>query len=257
MNNLDLFRKKLADGKLCIGMAIDMSDPRVSEMIGELGYDWSFIDMEHSMLDLRAVEGHLMASRARETAPIIRVHSSDPVLMKRILDLYPAGIIVPQIRSAAEARRAIDASLYPPRGERGYGPIRGVRYGLESQEDYLANFDLFRVVQIEHTGAVAELDAILEIDALDGVIIGPNDLSGSMGKLGQTDDPEVVAVIDEVSKKVIDSGKYLGSSTGFSETGLKRWLDRGASFISLEGDIWNLCEASRKVLNAARVLGDA
>jgi 2-keto-3-deoxy-L-rhamnonate aldolase RhmA len=129
MNNLAAFRKKLRAGQICVGIGIFLSAPAVSELIGEAGYDFTFSDMEHRPHRLARATNHLHALRGSDTAALIRVPAPDPVLMKPILDLYPAGIMIPQVRSAKEARAAVRGALYPPRGERGFGPMRGIRYG--------------------------------------------------------------------------------------------------------------------------------
>src|SRR6185436_3836034 len=128
---------------------------------------------------------------------LVRVPACDPVWIRQVLDLGAHGVIVPLVQSAADAVRAVTASKYPPSGTRGVGMTRATGYGLEL-ESYIAraNEECAVILQIEHIDAVKNIDAILAVPGLDGILIGPNDLSGSMGKLGNTGDPEVVQAMD-------------------------------------------------------------
>ena len=191
VNNVDRFRQRLQQGKICVGTSVSLTDPIVSELAAEAGNDLVWIEMEHSYLDLRALLGHLAALRGTQAAPIVRVAWNDPVLIKPILDLAPAGIVVPMVCSGEEAAKAVGACRYPPQGVRGFGPIRNM-YGIETMEEYLAiaSEQIMVFVQIEHIQAVHNLDEILATPGLDGVVIGRNDLTGSMGKLGQHSDPK-------------------------------------------------------------------
>ena len=254
MNNADLFRERIHSGKICVGMAITFNDPAVSELAADAGYDFTWIDMEHAPLDMTATLGHVMALRGTETAPFVRVRCNDVNVIKPVLDLAPAAIIIPAVNSADEARAAVRACKYPPRGVRGYGPRRGQRYGAASQQEYLAtaNQQILVIVQIEHSDAVKNLDAILAVPGLDGICLGPNDLSGSMGKLGKANDPEVVQAMDSVIEKVRGTGLFLGVSTGYSSDTLPVWIEKGVQWINLNVDWLNLFTESKNVVDAVR-----
>jgi len=254
MNQANLFRERICSGKICVGMAITFSDPAVSELVAEAGYDFTWIDMEHAPLDIPATLGHVMALRGTETAPFVRVRCNDVNVIKPMLDLAPAGIIVPAVSTAEEAGAAVRACKYPPVGVRGYGPRRGQRYGAVSQQEYLTTADqqILVMVQIEHIEAVRNLDSILEVPGLDGICLGPNDLSGSMGKLGKIDDPEVVRAMDSVMEKVKRTQVFLGVSTGYNSDTLPVWLEKGAQWINLNVDWANLFIQSRSVVDAVR-----
>lgn len=257
MNNVDRFRERIRAGQLCVGTAITFSDPAVSELIAEAGYDFTWIDMEHAPLDLSATLAHVTAVRGTETAPFVRVRCNDVNVIKPVLDLAPAGLIVPSVNSAAEADAAVRACKYPPRGVRGYGPRRGQRYGAMSQQEYLAVADrqTLVIIQIEHIEAVKNLESILAVPGLDGICLGPNDLSGSLGKLGQIQDAEVVGAIDTVVKKVRQTGLFLGVSTGYSPKTLPMWIEKGIQWINLNVDWANLFTQSKLVIDAARAIG--
>ena len=257
MNNSDLFRKRIRSGKICVGMAITFNDPAVSELAAEAGYDFTWIDMEHSPLDMPATLGHVMALRGTKTAPFVRVRSNDVNVIKPVLDFAPAAIIIPAVNSAGEARAAVRACKYPPQGVRGYGPRRGQRYGAVSQQEYLATADqqTLVIVQIEHIEAVKNLDAILAVPGLDGICLGPNDLSGSMGKLGKADDPKVVQIIDSVIEKVRRTEIFTGVSTGYHPDTLPVWIEKGVQWINLNVDWLNLFTQSKSVVDAVRKIG--
>jgi 2-keto-3-deoxy-L-rhamnonate aldolase RhmA len=254
LNNVEVFKKKIQDGEVCVGVSVSLCDPAISELFADTGYDFTWIDMEHTVMSLETVLGHIMAVRGTGTAPLVRVPWNDPVLIKPVLEMEPAGIIVPMVRSATEAAAAVAACKYPPRGIRGFGPGRGNQFGGTSTEDYLKEADdrNLVIVQVEHIDAVNDLDAILEIPGLDGMVLGPNDLAGSMGKLGRTSDPEVEAAMDEVIAKGRRSEKFIGASVGYSPEAIRGWLAKGVRWIAVGQDTANLYEYSRTVLDDVR-----
>ncbi len=119
---MERFRQRLEDGKVCVGTSVQLTDPFVSEIAAEAGNDFIWIEMEHSYLDLKGCLGHIMAVRGTQTAALVRVPCNDPNVLKPYLDMAPAGIVVPMIRSAEEAAAAVDACRYPPEGNRGFDP---------------------------------------------------------------------------------------------------------------------------------------
>ena len=254
VNNIERMRSRLDAGAVVIGMGVTFSDPAVSELIAEAGYDFSWIDMEHAPLDLQCALQHIVAHRGTATAPFVRVQQNDVNVIKPVVDLAPAGIIVPQVNSAAEAEAVVSACRYPPVGARGYGPRRGQAFGAISQLDYLQQVtdDPIIAIQIEHVDAVNNLDGILSVPGIDILCLGLNDLSGSMGKLGQIDDPEVVAAVETVARKVRESDRVLGISTFYSAETYERWMELGVRWLNLNVDWANLFQVGRQVLEATR-----
>ena len=254
INNLEKFKARIASGQLCVGTAITFSDPSVSELYGDAGYDFTWIDTEHAPFDLSTTLGHIMAVRGTGTAPFVRVPSNDPVIIKPVLELVPAAIIVPMIKTAEDAIQAVRACRYPPNGIRGYAPRRGLGFGGIPQARYLESADAQTMVilQIEQIEAVQNIDAILKTPGLNGICIGPNDLSGSMGRLGRTTDPEVIAAIDTVLKKARQTDLLLGVATGFDPKTLQQWVEKGIQWICLNVDFANLYNSSKAVLEGAR-----
>jgi 2-dehydro-3-deoxyglucarate aldolase/4-hydroxy-2-oxoheptanedioate aldolase len=256
MNNLEKFMGKITAGKTCFGCGISFADASVSELLGEVGYDFAWIDMEHSTLSLESALNHVMVLRGSDTAPFIRVPWNDPILLKPVLELEPAAVIVPMVKTAAEAAKAVAACKYPPAGVRGFGPRRGMRFGAVGVRDYLARADRQTLVmlQVEHVDGLANLEQILAVDGVDGICVGPFDLSGSMRKLGQVDDPEVRAAIVRVLRATRAAGKLPGIACGFHPETVKLWIDSGAQWINLGADWINLFARSRDLLTRAREL---
>ncbi len=257
VNNIEIIRQRLAAGEICIGMGVTFADPAISELIAEAEYDFSWLDMEHASLDHQTVLQHIVAHRGTRTAPFVRVRQNDLNVIKPVLDLAPAGIIVPQVNSGAAAQAVVQACRYPPTGVRGYGPRRGQRFGAISQPEYLEQVvdDPVIAIQIEHIDAVHNLDEILAVTGIDILCLGLNDLSGSMGKLGLIDDPEVRAAVDTVARKVGASDRILGISTFYSAETYARWIELGITWLNLNVDFANLFRAGREVIEAVRPEG--
>jgi 2-keto-3-deoxy-L-rhamnonate aldolase RhmA len=249
INNLEKFRDTMA-GRTAIGTVITLSDPAVSELAADAGFDFTWIDAEHAPHTLESIMGHVMAVRGTNCAPLVRVPWNEPGIIKPILDLAPAGVIIPMVNTVKAAREAVAACKYPPQGIRGCGVRRGVRYGATPFKDYLkqSESDPMVIVQIEHIEAVKNLDAILKVPGIDSICVGPCDLSGSMGKLNQTDDPEVCRVINEICAKTKEAGLLLGTAGG----PLPVWQQRGVNWIALTSDCGSMFAQSRQILEACR-----
>lgn len=250
MNKL---KEKLLRGEKALGTHILLNGNRTTELIGSLGFDYLWIDTEHTSISLHEVEDHLFAARLSGVPAIVRVPWNDPVRMKPILEMGPDGIIVPMVNSYEEALKAVQACLYPPKGNRGYGPRRASFYGLTPLDQYLesAEKDMMRIVQVEHIDAVRDLKRIVTIDEIDAYIIGPMDLSASIGKLGKLDDPELCALFDEIIATVHAAGKPVGVSYGLcGQDEIEKWKSRGVDMISLA------CETDFIIAQAKKLLED-
>jgi 2-keto-3-deoxy-L-rhamnonate aldolase RhmA len=224
---------------LVLGTTVTLADLCVTEALGTTGLDFVWIDTEHTALDRKDVCAHLVAAKAAGISSLVRVPWNDPVLIKPILDMGPDGVVVPYIRSVEEARRAVASFFYPPKGIRGFGPLRAagygsypVRPGATAPQRPVAIF-----LQAEHRDCIDCLDEILEIDGLDGIVVGPMDLSASYGKLGRLDDPALDRVMDDLARKVVASGRILGISMGFDPVRVAQWIGRGVSLMSLSMDV--------------------
>ncbi|MBQ6035727.1 MAG: 4-hydroxy-3-methylbut-2-en-1-yl diphosphate synthase [Lachnospiraceae bacterium] len=250
MNKL---KEKLRRGETALGTHIMLNHNATTEMIASLGYDYLWIDTEHASTSLEQVTGHLLAARSMGVPAIVRVPWNDPVRLKPILEMGPEGILAPMVNSADEARRFVDACLYPPKGSRGFGPQHANFFGRVPLDEYLKNAeeDMMRLIQIEHVKAVRALDEILAVEGIDAYIIGPMDLSGSIGKLGQLEDPEVNALLKEIVTTVHAAGKIAGVSFGMTDAaGIRKWKDLGVDMISLG------CESDYILAGASKQLKD-
>ncbi|HBE77683.1 MAG TPA: aldolase [Firmicutes bacterium] len=222
-----------------LGTHISLNDSAITELIGNLGFDYLWIDMEHTAIDLYCLQQHLIAARAARVSAIVRIPWNDPVRAKPVLDMGPDGIVFPMVNSYEEAKKAVESCMYPPKGNRGFGPRRAIEFGNIDIQNYLACVDqlLLKFIQIEHIDAVRDLDRILTIEEIDGLVIGPRDLAASMGKIGAWDDPEVLTTIQSVINKVHAAGKPVGLSSGFcAYQDIQRWRDRGVDMLSIAAD---------------------
>ena len=235
--NLAKFRKKLDSGELCLGVAITIADPAVTEAICE-SVDFLWIDLEHNPTNLETLLAHLIAARAAGAAALVRVPSQDVGWIKRVLDTGAEGIIMPQSQSAQEVREFVSACRYPPMGTRGFGPRRPTNYGRLGGDAYLenANKNLFVAAQIETVSALHEIDEIVNIDGLDSLVVGPNDLSGSMGMLGKTEHPQVLDAIGTIAGKARGAGLYVGAGMGAQPDYARKLAGLGVQWIQCGGD---------------------
>lgn len=245
MNNR--FSENLAAKRVSLGSIITMSDLTVSELSGDCGMDFAWIDAEHAPHTIEGVQKHLIALRGTGCAGFVRVRANEPMLIKPYLDLAPDGVIIPMVNSAAEAEKAVAACRYPKTGIRGCGVRRATRYGAEDFFDYVKRSETepLIIIQIEHMDAVRNLDEILEVPGIGSICIGPCDLSGSMGILNQMDDAKLNAVLDEVAAKVKAKGLMLGTAAG----DFPRWKARGVDWFAGISD-WGAMAAGIRAFKA-------
>lgn len=237
------FRARLQAGEPLIGSIVTLPLAGVAEIVADAGFDWLWLDMEHGPLDLQHVEGMLRAKGA--AAAIVRAPANDPVWIKRILDTGADGVLLPHVSSGAEARAAVDAAFYPPRGRRSFGVSRAHGYGPR-MNDYLGTSveETTVMVQIESAQAVESIDAILATDGVDAAVIGPFDLSGSLGHLGDITHPQVAAAIERVAEAGRASGVPVGIFCGSAELA-QGYLAKGFSPIAVGVDCMLLAASAR------------
>lgn len=253
MHAIRQFREKLASDTLCIGSSITFNDPTVTEALCDSS-DFLWIDTEHNPMSLESVTGHLIAARACNTAALVRVPASDTPYLKRVLDSGADGVIVPQVRTAKEVQSVVDDCRYPPQGHRGFGPRRPSNYGRFGGDEFIEtmNSDIFVSVQIEHIEAYEVLDDIVRIEGLDGIAIGPMDLSGSMGIPGQVDHPDVVTAMETIINKSRAAGLYVGMGMGANEAFALKWAAKGTQWIQLGCDFEYLIQRFDGLTSAIR-----
>jgi len=230
---------KLAQAELTIGSWITLGHPSIAEIMAAAGFDWLVLDMEHSVLELSEIQTLIQVLDGQECPAIVRLTSNHPDQIKRVMDAGATGVMVPMIRSAADAKAAVQAVYYPPRGQRGVGLARAQGYGARFQQyqDWLEK-NAVVVAMIEHIDAVNAIDSILSIDGIDAYIIGPYDLSGSVERIGEFDHPEVTSAIE----RVLEAGNRLGKPGGIhvvepDQDELRQRIAAGFSFIGYGLDI--------------------
>ena len=228
------FAENLKAGKISLGAVITLSDLTVSELAGDCGMDFVWIDAEHAPHTIDGVMKHLIALRGTGCAGLVRVRANEPMLVKPFLDLAPDGVIIPMVNTPEEAEKAVAACRYPLTGIRGCGVRRAVCYGAENFFDYVKRSEKepMVIVQIEHVDAVRNLDKILKVPGIGSICVGPCDLSGSMGILNRMDDPELNKVLDEICAKVKKAGLVLGTAAG----DFPRWRERGVDWFAGTSD---------------------
>lgn len=254
MTALKALKSKLANGDTVFGTSITLTDPVVSEVIAAAGFDFVWIDMEHTALASKDVLVHVIAARSVGLASFVRVPTGSVEALKPILDMGTDGIIVPNLRSIKEVKATIDLCRYPPVGRRGFGPIRASGYGAYGTTEYIAQAeDSFMLMfQVEQVGLMPDLAEVARLAKVDGLIVGPMDLSGSVEKLGQVRDPEVLGMMDEIAATAAAAGVPLGVSFGYNQADAADWVRRGARFVSMGLDVDFLKQAAASTLADAR-----
>jgi 2-keto-3-deoxy-L-rhamnonate aldolase RhmA len=243
-NNL---KHKLKNSEATIGSWITLAHPAIAEIMAKAGFDWLVVDLEHSVITIREAEELIRVIDLCNVVPLVRVSSNDPIQIKRVMDAGAHGVVVPMINSVDEAENVVEAVRYPPKGIRGVGLARAQGYGNNFKE-YLewVNKDSVVIVQVEHIDAVRNLEQILSTDGVDGFIVGPYDLSGSLGFPGQFDHP----LMKEAMEKIISVGKTSGKAPGIHiiEPNVEELMqneDQGYKFIAYSLDIRMLDQVSR------------
>jgi 2-keto-3-deoxy-L-rhamnonate aldolase RhmA len=248
---MNAFRENLAKGKPLIGTLITLGLPAVSEMISHCGFDWLWIDMEHSPLNLDQVQ-QLIQAKSNEVAALVRVPLNDETWIKRVLDLGADGIVVPQVKSPDEAEQAVASAKYPPRGKRSVGLARASLFGMEFAKHVAeANDESLVFLQIEHVEGVRNINSILKVKGIDAIIIGPYDLSGSFGKLGDIQNSQVQDSIQKVQKACEQHQIPIGIFALQPEQG-KSYLSQGFQLLALGVDVHYLWSSAKANLESIR-----
>jgi 2-keto-3-deoxy-L-rhamnonate aldolase RhmA len=256
MENAKYFRAKIAAAIPVLGTCVTFFDPTVTEALTRV-LDFVWIDSEHNPMSLERIQGHILATKGSQTVPLVRVAANDPVLIKPVLDVGAAGVIVPLVKSAEDVRLAVAACQYPPQGIRGYGPRRPADYGRLGGPDYLrlANESIITVVQIEQREAFENLDEILAVPGLTSIMVGPNDLSASLGFAGQPTHPEVIHAIDMIAAKANAAKVPAGIAVGADPDVLACWLDKGFAWIAMGADFTLMLRSATQLATHLRSRG--
>ena len=245
---LNPFKTALANGQEQIGFWLSMADSYLAEVSATAGFEWLLIDAEHAPNDVRSILGQLQAVAPYRAEPVVRPVNADPALLKRLLDIGARNLLIPMIDTADQARASVAAVRYPPHGIRGVGSAVGRASRWSSRADYLdiADSEICLLVQAETVTALENLQAICEVDGVDGVFIGPADLAASMGYRGKPTHPEVQKAIEGAIRTIVASGKAAGTLTS-DQTLARRYLELGCTFVATGVDILMFANAARKL----------
>lgn len=242
------FKAGLGSGRTLYGMWLGIPDNSVAEIIAGAGFDWLLIDHEHGPYDLRDVMTCLQAIAPYEVAPIVRPVDDDPALLKKLCDIGAQSFIVPMIDTPEQAAAVAGAVRYPPAGRRGLGTSMARAARWNTVPGYLrqANDEMCVIVQAETVEALGNLQAIANTDGVDGVFIGPSDLSASMGHGGDVSHPAVIEAVGDGLRTIRNAGKHAGLLC-LDESRVGHFVDCGANFVGVGVDTLLLGNAARSL----------
>jgi len=233
----NLFKSRLKKGEPQIGLWLGLADPYCAELAANAGFDWLLIDGEHAPNDLRSTLGQLQAIAPYPSQPIIRPVLGDAALIKQMLDVGAQTLLVPMVETSEQAQHLVKAVTYPPNGIRGVGSALARASRWNSITDYLdkADAEICLLVQVENQVGLSNLDEIAAVEGVDGVFIGPADLSAALGHRGNSGHPEVQRVIEDAILRVKKAGKAVGILSA-DENLARRYLELGATFVAVGVD---------------------
>ncbi len=256
MYRQNTLKQRLRDGENVLGFWTMLGNPQVVEILGLAGYDFLVLDQEHGLGDATSLAAQLQAMSATPVVGVVRVPWNDHVYLKRVLDAGAEAVLIPSIDTAEEARAAVAACRYPPRGRRGTASssVRASNYGMAP--DYVASCadNLLIACQIESAKAVGNIDEILAVDGIDLMFIGPFDLSATVGQMGNLKHPEVARLIGHAEARITAAGRAMGTVPHPGCT----WKDmfaRGYQFVNAGSDVARLRDGSLADVREFRALG--
>ena len=231
------FKEEINSGKVCIGPGIMFADPMVTDALA-LSSDFIWIDLEHGSMSPEAMNGHIMAAHSHGLPGIVRLPGGGSALVKPALDSGADGIIIPQIYSVDEVKRLVDDCRYPPVGHRGFGPRVPSDFFRNATPEYVAkaNKSIFVSVMVETVEALAAIDEIVAVPGLDSIVIGPADLSWSLGARGDTNDPRVIAAFEKIIHSAKKAGCMVGCGLGPDPVSANQMAELGAQWLQLGAD---------------------
>jgi 4-hydroxy-2-oxoheptanedioate aldolase len=246
------FKRAIQNGEKQMGLWSHLCSPISIEILAHCGYDWLLLDMEHSPNDLSEIVSQLQAMKGGTATAIVRPPWNDMVTFKRLLDVGVQTLLVPYIQTEEEARNAVAYTRYPPHGVRGYaGAPRASNYGRIKDYAHLNANELCVLLQVETLQGLENLEAIANVEGVDGVFIGPGDLSAALGHLGNPKHPEVLKVIDDAIARIKACGKAPGILTG-DEALAKHYVAQGCLFVAIGADQNVLRDSATALLQRIR-----
>lgn len=243
---INQFKQQLLAGTRTVGLWMGFCDPYVAELVGKSGFDWVVIDGEHTPNDIPLLTRQLQVLDPLPTSAIVRLPVGDVNLIKQVLDGGAQTLLIPMVNTAEQAKQLVAAMRYAPEGIRGMGGAlaRSTNFGRDADYVATANDQMCLLVQIETRQGLENLDEILAVDGVDGLFVGPADLSAEMGYPGLPDAPEMQALISETLGRIRDGGKAAGI-IDFSEDAVTRHYASGAQYVAVGADITFLSRGLR------------
>lgn len=247
-------KKALLEGKVTFGTWIQLGHPGIAEVLANAGFDWIAVDCEHTDIGVQEFANIVRGMYGRGPVPLVRVRENDTLAIRQMLDIGAQGVIVPLVNTAEEAKKAVAAAKFPPAGIRGFAFYRANDWGINFDEYAKnANRDIVVVVMIESKEAIENIDEILAVDGIDGVFVGPYDMSGSYGVIGQTSHPEIIEACHTVVKACQRADKAAGLHVVLpSKDAIEKAIHDGFTFIALGMDDVFLDQGARFALQNAR-----
>ena len=248
-------KEKLASKALTVGSWITIASTEIVEILSTAGFEWLVIDLEHTSITLSEAKALIQTIQANGMEALVRVSSNNETEIKKVLDIGADGIIVPMIKSKEEIEKAVSYTQYPPKGVRGVGLNRVHKYGTAFKEyrEY-SKSNIVVIAQIEHIKAVENLEAILSCEGLDGTIVGPYDLSASMGFPGEYDRGDVLKALDKVEKTTLHSNKSLGFHVIESDHNYTvKKINKGYTFLAFSIDFFFLGDLARTQMELLKI----
>jgi len=248
-------RRSLREGKPVIGFTVSIPSVEVAAQGANLGFDFLWIEMEHSPTTLESLRNMVLATRGLKAVPFARVPVNELWMAKRVLDSGVLGVIFPFTSTPALARQAVAACKYPPHGGRGSGAGLA-RFRWPASEGYydFADRNVMVIANIEETKAVENIDAIAATEGLDVLFIGTSDLSFSMGFRGKQDHPQVQEAVEEIVKAAKKHNKVVGAPVGNPEQ-VKRYMEQGFLFFQASTELRLMAAGARQFLEPLGRLG--
>jgi 2-dehydro-3-deoxyglucarate aldolase len=255
MNKLkdNKLKQKLKLRKVTFGSWITTGNTNIAEIMAQSGFEWLTVDMEHSAITLDIAQQLIQVIESYDVAPLVRIGEKNPNLIKRVMDAGAYGVIVPMVNSKKDAELAVNAVKYPPIGTRGVGLARAQKYGFDFEEYASALNNSIVIAQIEHIDGVNNLEDILSVKGIDGCIVGPYDLSGSLGIPGKFNDTKVKSALEKVEKICKKMNVSLGMhviSPDYKE--VKKYAEKGYTFLAISLDTLFLGTICREQLKKAK-----
>jgi 4-hydroxy-2-oxoheptanedioate aldolase len=240
------FKSRLRAGERLIGCWLATGSDYVAEAMGTAGFDWLVVDGEHVPNDIPSIRAQLTALAASPSEPVVRLPIGDACLIKQALDIGAQSLLIPMVDTAEQAENIVRACRYPPAGVRGVGASLGRATRFASVTDYVATADdqICILLQVESVKGVRNLEAICGVEGVDGVFIGPSDLSTDMGHAGNAEAADVKETIKSALSTIKVSGKAPGI-LGTTETAASRYISDGAQFVAVGVDLLMMLQQAR------------